>query len=202
NPATVGILAFGSLIDHPGWEIEEVIVERKTGVVTPFRVEFARASQRRAGAPTLVPVTTGGSPVRAHLLIVKVTEQEAKDRLWRREVNRVGQGGHYVERPNPGPNILMIDRHENLAGNFVVLAARFPPTIAALTAATLANLAIESARNLGDGRDGINYLIEAKRNGVVTPLSRPYEQEILRRTDASDLAHSLNRVRAGQLVAI
>jgi hypothetical protein len=66
--AAVGILAFGSLIDHPGWEIEEVIIEQKTDVLTPFKVEFARASKTRAGAPTLVPVGIGGSRIRAHLL--------------------------------------------------------------------------------------------------------------------------------------
>src|SRR5262249_32277735 len=152
--ATVGILAFGSLIGHPGKEIEEVIVERKTDVLTPFRIEYARASQGRAGAPTLVPVQTGGSRIRAHLLVVSVTEPEAKHRLWRRETNRVGQDGHYVERSSPGPNTLTIDRYENLAGVSIVLAARFPPTIAPLTTGKLANLAIESARKLGDGRDG------------------------------------------------
>jgi hypothetical protein len=196
--ARVGILAFGSLIGHPGKEIEEVIVERRTDVLTPFRIEFARASQSRAGAPTLVPVQTGGSHIRAHLLVVNVTEREAKDKLWRRETNRVGQGGHYVERPNPGPNTLTIDRYVNLAGVSIVLAARFPPTIAPLTSAILANLAIESARKLDDGRDGISYLIEAKRNGIMTPLSLPYEQEILRRTGGSDLADSLRRVRSGK----
>jgi hypothetical protein len=201
NAGAVGILAFGSLIDHPDWEIEEVIIERKTGILTPFRTEFARASQRRAGAPTLVPVMSGGSRIRAQVLVVNVPEREAKDRLWRREINRVGQGGYYVECRNRGPNTLTIDRYENLAGVPVVLAARFPPTIAPLSGAMLANLAIESARELDNGRDGISYLMEAKRNGIVTPLSLPYEQEILRRTTASDLADSLRRVRAGNLIA-
>jgi hypothetical protein len=133
NAGAVGILAFGSLIDHPDWEIEEVIIERKTGILTPFRTEFARASQRRAGAPTLVPVMSGGSRIRAQVLVVNVPEREAKDRLWRREINRVGQGRYYVECRNRGPNTLTIDRYENLAGVPVVLAARFPPTIAPLS---------------------------------------------------------------------
>ena len=59
---SVGILAYGSLINKPDWEIEEAIVGRKTGVLTPFSVEFARESVKRSGAPTLVPVTVGGSP--------------------------------------------------------------------------------------------------------------------------------------------
>jgi hypothetical protein len=118
---------------------------------------------------------------------MNVSEQEAKDRLWRREVDRVGQGGHYVRRSNPGPNTLKIDRYESFEGVSVVLAARFAATIVPLTAARLAELAIESASLQRTGRDGITYLIDAKRNGITTPPSDVYEQEILRRTQARDL---------------
>jgi cation transport regulator ChaC len=44
--AKLGILAFGSLIDNPGWEIEEAITARKSGIRTPFGVEFARKSRK------------------------------------------------------------------------------------------------------------------------------------------------------------
>src|SRR3974390_1615316 len=100
----LGILAFGSLIDDPGDEIEAALVGRKRNVLTPFGVEFARQSMKRGGAPTLVPVQRGGSPVRAQILLVNVSEQEAKDRLWRREINKVGSGGNYIHTANPGPN--------------------------------------------------------------------------------------------------
>jgi cation transport regulator ChaC len=126
--AKLGILAFGSLIDRPGWEIEEAIGARKSGIRTPFRIEFARTSRTRAGAPTLVPVDAGGSPVLANIFVVDLSEQEAKDRLWRRETDRVGQRGHYVERRNPGVDTLIIDRFDNLGGVALVLAARFPAT--------------------------------------------------------------------------
>lgn len=43
---TVGILAFGSLIDDPGKELAPVIVMRKPNVLTPFGVEFARSNGR------------------------------------------------------------------------------------------------------------------------------------------------------------
>ena len=76
----VGIIAFGSLIDDPGTELEAAIVGRKPGVMTPFRVEFARSSVKRGGAPTLVPVTKGGSPVPATILVLNVSEREAMDR--------------------------------------------------------------------------------------------------------------------------
>jgi hypothetical protein len=192
----VGIIAFGSLIDNPGTELEAAIVGRKPDVMTPFRVEFARSSVKRGGAPTLVPVTKGGSPVPATILVLNVSEREAMDRLWRREINKVGRGGHYVHHPSPGPNTLVIDRHENLGGVAVVFSARFAGTIVPLTAERLADLAIGSARTQSDGRDGISYLIDAKRNGISTPLSGAYEHEILRRTDARDLEESLRKIRA------
>ena len=43
--------------------------------------------------------------------------------------------------------------------------------------------------------DGITYLMDAKQNGIVTPLSEPYEQEILRRTEADNLADALHTIR-------
>ena len=100
---SLGILAFGSLIDDPGAEIESALVGRKLNVRTPFGVEFARSSTKRGGAPTLVPLEHGGTPVLGQILLVNVSEQEAKDRLWRREIDRVGHGGHYAKHANPGP---------------------------------------------------------------------------------------------------
>jgi hypothetical protein len=194
--ASVGILAFGSLIDNPGAEIEAALVGRKLNVRTPFGVEFARSSNKRGGAPTLVPVEQGGAPVSAQILLVNVSEQEAKDRLWRREINRVGQGGHYTHHANPGPNTLIIDRYEDYEHVSIVLAARFAATIVPLTAARLADLAIESARLEHTGRDGIAYLIDAKRNGTLTPLSEAYEQEILRRLEVVDLNQALRKIHA------
>jgi hypothetical protein len=194
-PASIGILAFGSLIDNPGKEIEAALVGRKANVVTPFSVEFARKSTKRGGAPTLVPVESGGCPVHAQILLVDVAEQEAKDRLWRREVDKVGEGGHYVHRANPGPNTLIIDRYENFEGLAVVFAARFAATIAPLTAEHLADLAIASVASAESGCDGITYLIDAKRNEIATPLSAAYENEILRRTETADLNKALLKLR-------
>lgn len=193
---SIGILAFGSLIDDPGAEIEAALVGRKLNIQTPFRVEFARSSNRRGGAPTLVPLEQGGAAVAAQILLLNVPEREAADRLWRREINRVGEGGHYTRRANPGPDTLIIDRYVNFAGVDVILAARFAATIVPLTAARLAELAIESARLERTGRDGISYLIDTKRNGITTPLSAAYEQEILRRLQARDLSDALRKLRS------
>lgn len=193
---SVGILAYGSLIDNAGPEIEAALTGRRLNVRTPFRVEFARASRKRGGAPTLVPVQQGGASVLGHILLVNVCEEEAKDRLWRREVDKIGLGGRYSDRIDPGPDTLIIDRYENFEGVGVVLAARFPATIRPLTAVHLAELAIKSARRERTGRDGISYLIDVKRNGIKTPLSDAYEHEILRRTDSHDLSEARRKIQS------
>jgi hypothetical protein len=183
-------LAFGSLIGDPGPEIEaiEIKAERRRNVRTPFPVEFARASQKRAGAPTLVP-HQAGCPVAAEIIVLEATEKLAKDALWRRETDNLGSSNGYIERATAGENTLLIERFENLDGLSVVFAAFFRATIANPTAARLAELAVASAKDraLRPRRDGISYLLAAKRAGIVTPLSPAYEAEILRLTGASRL---------------
>lgn len=99
---SVGILAYGSLIPNSGDEICRALVERQEGVMTPFNVEFARSSKGRRGAPTLIPVNDIGAPVQAHLLVLNVTEDEAKHRLYRREINKVGTDRQYQHREKLG----------------------------------------------------------------------------------------------------
>jgi hypothetical protein len=65
------------------------------------------------------------------------------------------------------------------------------------TAEVLATHAIRSAQMLNNGRDGITYLVGTKRNNIVTPLSAPYEHEILRRTTTTTLEDALNQIRGG-----
>lgn len=67
-------------INSPGAEIETALVGRILNVPTPFGVEFGRSSIKRNGAPTLVPVQDGGSPVLAQILLVNISEEEAKGR--------------------------------------------------------------------------------------------------------------------------
>ncbi|MBZ0148678.1 MAG: hypothetical protein K8F62_14215 [Pseudorhodoplanes sp.] len=61
----------------------------------------------------------------------------------------------------------------------------------------LARRAIESARVLKDGRDGISYLIAAKRNGILTALTDSYEEEIKRQVGASSLEEALAKIGQG-----
>jgi hypothetical protein len=133
--------------------------------------------------------------VLAQILVLNLSEQEAKDRLWRRETDKVGRGGHYKHHDKPGPNTLVIDTYTNLANIELVLAARFAATIPVPTPEQLAELAINSVFHSVAQRDGITYLMEAKLCGIVTPLSEAYEREIFRRTQATDLAQALHKLQ-------
>ncbi|HLE24470.1 MAG TPA: hypothetical protein VI935_02330 [Thermodesulfobacteriota bacterium] len=196
----IGILAYGSLIDDPGQEIQAVIAKRVEGVETPFKVEFARKSRRRDYAPTLVPVEEGGAYVKSVILVLKehVSEAEAICMLWRRETNQVGSQRTYKPSANPGPNTVIIDRLENFQGIGVVFYTKISANIDNPTPKKLAELAIQSARAKAgaEGRDGISYLISAKRNGIMTPLMSEYEKEILRRTGTQSLEEALKFLRA------
>lgn len=110
---SIGMLAFGSLIGNPGDELLSLICRRIDNVETPFRVEFARRSQHRDGAPTLVPVDRGGAQVNAAILVLDeaVQETEAKNKLYRRETHNVGRKDIVYRRMRePGPLMLSSKR--------------------------------------------------------------------------------------------
>lgn len=91
-------------------------------------------------------------------------------------------------------NSILIDRILDLPNYDVVLSTRIGANINPLTAEKLAQLAIDSARYIKNGRDGISYLIAAKRNGIGTPLSGPYELEILRQLGVKTLEEALQQL--------
>lgn len=196
----IGILAYGSLIDCPGQEIQAVTTNRVEGVKTPFKVEFARSSLRRDGAPTLVAVEEGGARVKAVILVLEehIFEKEAKDMLWRRETCGVGSQQTYNPPAKPGPNNVYIERLENFQGVDVVFHTSIAANIPNPTPQRLARLAVESARAKAgaEGRDGISYLIDAKCNGIMTPLMPEYEKEILRQTETKSLEEAWEVLRA------
>jgi hypothetical protein len=187
----IGILAYGSLIDDPGREIQPLIVRFIEDVRTPFSIEFARSSATRDGAPTLVPISTGGSPVKAKILALgdHVSLETARNILWRRETGRVGPTQSYKPPDQPNENTVLVDDFAGLAGLDVVISARIGSNITPLTPDRLAKLAIGSARASAgaERRDGISYLMSAKLNGLATPLSADYEAAILRMTGAANL---------------
>lgn len=196
---TVGILAYGSLIEDPGIEILPLIVERRTGVETPFRIEFARLSSKRSNAPTVIPVENGGSHVQATILVLdaNVTLQQAADLLWRRETRNERSEKHYARPSTPNPNRVIVESLEAFNGIDVVIYTSLGSNIQDLGPTRLAELAVASARSDAgiDGKDGISYLISLKRQGISTPLTPAYESEILRLLNAESLEAALGKCR-------
>ena len=190
----VGILAFGSIVEEPGGELEAV-VSRRIEVETPFSVEYARSSRTRDGAPTLVPVGRGGAHIPASVLVLdnSVSVADACAMLYRRET------GH-LNDTSAGARVDWIGKLLGLAGVgiclYTALGANIPPP---LTAEKLAELALRSAVGPSGAkrRDGISYLLQQKRRGIDTPLMRPYEEVVLTRMGARNLNEAWERLRRG-----
>ena len=189
---SVGILAFGSLVDEPGTELAAVIA-RCIAVQTPFAVEFARSSRSRDGAPTLVPVRDGGAQIPAIVLVLdnSVTVTEARAMLYRRETRRRNNAG-------TGAQAAWIAELTDFAGISTCLYTALKPNIRPLTAEKLAGLALSSAAAKAGvaQRDGISYLLQQKRRGIVTPMMPAYEGAVLARTGTRDLANAWQKVRS------
>ena len=138
-----------------------------------------------------MPVPEGGATVDASILVLQtaVSEAEAANMLWRREIRREGSGEGYDPPSDPGINDVLVRRLENFAGLEVVLYAEIGANIPEPGPSKLARLAIRSARSDAgkNGKDGISYLIEARKNGMETPLTLDYEREILRCAGARTL---------------
>ena len=201
--SSVGVLAYGSLIEEPGKEIEPFILERRENIETPFSIEFARSSSTRDGAPTLVPVHGSGRPVDATIFVLEagLSVDRAKDLLWRRETRHEFSDRRYSPPATPNPNKMTVETLSNFAGIDVVLYTKLGANIADNSAEKLADLAIKSAK-AGAGRrglDGISYLSSVMRQGISTPLMPGYEEEVLRKTGASDLEDALSRCLYGSV---
>ncbi|HQS57741.1 MAG TPA: hypothetical protein PLU16_03215 [Gallionellaceae bacterium] len=193
--ASIGILAYGSLIDDPGIEIQPLIVEQRAGVETPFRIEFARSSSTRNGAPTVIPVENGGSSVLASILVLDkvVSLVAAEDLLWRRETRNECSESHYKRATKPNLNKVVVKLLHDLGGLDLVIYTSLGPNIEDLSPTKLADLAVSSARAKAgkEGTDGISYLLSLKRQGIATPLAPAYESEILRLTKTLTLESAL-----------
>jgi hypothetical protein len=193
----IGILAFGSLMDDPGPEIERWIVGRRR-VKTPFHVEFARYSEKRGGGPTLVPVERGGGHVDAHVLLLSgnITLAEAVDMLWRRETGKVGSQASFElrRRTDPAKTVLIRQMHGFAGLDCVIYTDLFPEgKIADPKPNELAQKAVSSVKKITKNQDGITYFIKAKQAGIRTPLSEQYEREVLKQTMADSLQEALEK---------
>jgi hypothetical protein len=192
-PLPLGILAYGSLIQDPGPEIEPHI-RLRIDTETDFPVEYARLSTKRGGAPTLVP-HPNGAPVKAQILVLddEVSADEAANRLWRRET-----GTQDRTQPYPvgtSPNSVQCQR-TTYPSVTTVLYTDFLPEgkIEHPTAAELAKAAIASVAKAAPGQDGITYLRNAIAAGTKTPLTDDYKAEILLQTGTESLADALAQV--------
>ena len=143
----IGILAYGSLIKSPGQDIAALVVKR-IPMKTPFPIEFARYSRKRAGAPTVVPVRKGGRRVNAQILVLRedTTLQRAKTILWLREINQVGASREYTS--NRAKNAVQIRTMSSFCGISTVLYTDFYAStkIRRPNPKNLAKRAIKSAR--------------------------------------------------------
>lgn len=192
----VGILAYGSLIDNPGKEIEPLIIDR-INCKTPFKVEFARTSSSRGGAPTLIPFETGNE-VNAVILVLENSTDlaHAKSILWRRERHKF-DGKNYVDIVNPTLNLVVVLSVKDFEGVETVIYTSIGKNIEGeVNAEKLSQLAIASILSeAGDEKkDGIRYLLDAKNNSIVTRLSPQYEQLILDSIEAETLEEAIEKL--------
>ncbi|HED12445.1 MAG TPA: hypothetical protein ENI62_02105 [Gammaproteobacteria bacterium] len=197
--SSIGILAYGSLIEDPGAELKSLVSKKITDIETPFNIEFARSSQSRDGAPTVIPVVNYGSPVKAVILVLSdsVDVAKAKDLLWRRETRQENSDKCYPNPINPSLNQVVVAEIVGLGGIEIVFYTEIGANIDAPTPQKLAAFAIESARGEAgsEGKDGISYLISVKRQNIDTPLMAQYEKEILKSVGTSSLSEALTIVR-------
>lgn len=190
----IGIVAYGSLLPHPGAEIDGVTELVVSGLMTRFPVEFARSSKGRDGAPTLVPSPLG-APVSCGLILLReeVSVEAARDLLFRRETDRVGSGELYGSQPRGWIRELTEFGPADVA-LYTALGANITP----LSAERLADLAIASARAPAGARrrDGISYLMSVLDYEIETPLSTAYETELLDRLSARNLDEAWQAARS------
>ncbi|NLI41697.1 MAG: hypothetical protein GX421_11045 [Caldisericales bacterium] len=191
----IGILAYGSLITHPGHEIESVLDHVIPDVLTPFPVEYTRRSRSRAGAPTLAPVPTGcGVPVKAVVFALKkyTRKKKAQNFLYRRELHqeRDLKVIYDDQAQRQKRDALVIETMKNQFGLSVIYYTALKPNFTEILdakrtleekAELLAQAAIDSLtqETCAKGMDGIQYLADNIEAGVVTALAEFYAQAIL-----------------------
>ena len=202
----VGILAYGSLRIDPGPGLTPY-VENRIELTTPFPVEYVRSSPTRAGVPVLVPVPAGyGAPAPAEVLVLapEVDRETAGVLLQRRKLDRASDDALWFAAD---AEEMAVRELPGFAGLPVVIYAAGAPNLpevipydipVAEKAETLARLAIASLTSdtAAAGHDGIRYLADAIAQGIVTPLTEPYRQAILRLTGAPDLTAARATVAA------
>ena len=165
------IYSYGSLINDPGKDLASHIVGSEE-FMSPFKVEFARSSKSRFGAPTLV-IHNKGRKVLGRILVTDIPYTEnnmAKVKSW---VN--------VREGKPGMSTIKNMKMKDFEH---VIYCDIPGNIEKPDADILAKLAIASVKKCKTagiaGKNGIRYLIDAYENGIDTPLMNKYHDTILK----------------------
>ncbi|MCL3782710.1 hypothetical protein EMN47_20175 [Prolixibacteraceae bacterium JC049] len=201
NKYKIGILAFGSLIDNPGEEIKEIEISR-IECKTPFKVEFARISSSRDNAPTLIPISDGskGRETNAQILVIdnETSLEDAKSILWRRECHKKDKTQKFNEPKNPTSRHVLIGELENFCNIDKVIYTKFlqQDEYQDMLPENLADFAIESIMSKAgrEEKDGIRYLLSAKKYGIVTEYSEEYENYILSKTGTKTLSEAIEKL--------
>ena len=192
----IGILAYGSLITDSGKEIEPLIIDR-INCKTPFKVEFARTSKSRNGAPTLIPYDTGNEVNAVILVLENSTDLAyAKSILYRRE-RHIFDDKDYVEITNPTINEIQVKCISEFENVKTIIYTSIGKNIEGeLTAEKLSQLAIKSILSkAGEVKeDGIRYLNDSIKNSITTALSKDYEQSILDYTETKTLEEAIEKL--------
>ena len=203
------------MISNPGDGIIDALIKHNGYIVdayTPFPVEFARKSGTRGDAPTLVPVKDGGKRVKGQVFVMNMSEKDAPTILYERETKKPTTEPYndpitYYSTENFKQSIdskRIIQGMKNFAGLDKVLYPQLEKNIDTLKPEILAGLAIRSTakcdkrdqkkQSLGQTKqDGVSYLIDAKKCGIITLLSPDYEKEILQITNSCSLEQALDR---------
>ncbi len=192
----IGILAYGSLINEPGPEITPRI-RMRLSTTTPFSVEYGRYSQKRGGAPTVVPHVKG-APVPAEILVLEegVTFEQARDMLWRRERHREATEERYTEG-STSTSVLVRELSDHPCVERL-LYTDFNPIgkIPDPDPVELAQKAIESVNLAMQGLDGITYLQNNLSFGILTKLTPLYRDAILSKTNTGSLNEALQKIKS------
>lgn len=191
---SIGILAYGSLIDEPGDEIAPLIIQR-IPCTTPFPIEYARKSGSRSFGPTLIPVEKGGGSVNAIVLVLSnaVKLPWAEDMLWRRETRQNDFSKGYARKKTYGVNAVQIKTIYQFHGVTNVLYTSIGSNLPVHSPPIIAKLAVESILDEAGElkRDGVRYLDAAIKNGIITPLTEDYIKCILEIAGAGTLDEAI-----------
>jgi hypothetical protein len=102
-----------------------------------------------------------------------------------------------VEPNNPGVNRVVVKVLEDFINVDSVLYTSIGSNInQTLTGELLADFSIASilAQAGQQEKDGLRYLLSAKRNGIITGLSEEYENQILIKTETKSLEEAIEKL--------